>query len=283
MARETRSEDVVQSRLERICIYGAAKTRKTQLATSIPRDEKWGEDVLYVSADEHSEKLPSVLHPERIIVIDPKPEPSKDGKPVRWDPLTEYVGIASATDWQKKYPKAKTMIVDTVSMLSEHLLAAYTETGAVQKGHKSLGVPNTLTHHSQPDKGDFGAAQRSTDFILDYFFELPLHLILLFHQHWAEPKEGSLEALVGGPATVGEAQVRKLPARFDTVLHLVAGSKGDVTINTEPTVLWPAGIRHRRIGKRLGPILMADDPREFWTKHYDPLVKLDPALVAKEA
>lgn len=272
MARITRSEDVVQRRLERICIYGSAKTRKTQLATSVPRGEKYGEEILYVSADEHSELLPSVLHPEGIIVVDPKPEPSKDGKPVKWDPLTEYVQIASAPDWPTRYPKAKTMIVDTISLMSEHLLEAYTQTGVVQSGHRKLGTENTKTYHAQADKGDYGAAQRSTNFILDYFFELPLHLILLFHQHWAEPKEGSLEALVGGPATVGEAQVRTLPARFDTVLHLVAGAKGDITIHTEPTALWPAGIRHRQIGRRLGEIKMADDPREFWTKHYDPLV-----------
>lgn len=266
-------EEVVVRRLERILIYGAGKTRKTQLATSIPRDEKWGK-VLYVAVDEHSENLPSVLHPEGILVANYKP-PRVTGKPVKWDPLTDYVHAATH-DWKSEYPDVNTIIVDTATQMSEQLMDAYVATGAVQSGHKKLGKENTLTYHAQPDKGDFGGAQRSTKFILDYFFDQPMHLIVLFHQHWSEPKEGSLEALVGGPATVGEAQIRVLPGLFDTVLRVVAGSNGDVSVHTEPTPVWPAGIRHRKMGKRLGVIKMPDDPREFWTKHYDPLVALNP-------
>lgn len=276
MATITPSEQVVSTRYERICVYGPGKTRKTQLVTSMPRDKKWGK-IIYIAADETSEQLPSVLHPEGMFVADPKPK-REPGKMVKWDPLTEYVNLATR-DWKSEFPDANTVVLDTATQMTEQIMEAYVATGAVQAGHKTLGKPNTLTFHGQPDKGDYGGAQRSCMFIIQYLLDLPMHLVVLFHQHWSEPKEGSLEALVGGPATVGEAQIRVIPGLFDTVLRLSADGKGDVSVHTEPTAVWPAGIRHRRMGQRLGTVKMGDDPRDFWTKHYDPLVAPDPIVI----
>lgn len=256
---------------ERIAIYGKNKAGKTRTATSMPRDEKWGK-VAYVGVDPNSVQLRSVLHPEGIIRIDPYPEDPA----AKWDPLTTFVDLALMDYRAEIDPGIRTIVVDTATQMSRILLHAYADTGVAQQGHRALGMKNTRYYHAQPDKSDFGAAQRTHDFFLQKLWDRPYHLIVLYQETWIEATSGGLDEMVGGPETVGSAQVRNLPSLYDTVLRATVSPSGAPALLTQRMGPWPAGIRMAATGK--GAILggspvfqLKEDPRHFW-EEYDKLV-----------
>jgi hypothetical protein len=257
-----------QHRLERIMIYAKSKMGKSRLATSMPRNEKWGK-IAYIAGEKNSELLLSTIDKSGIHVVKPGPNEGSN----RWDPLEDYVELATR-DWKKVDPDIGTIVIDSGSIVSEDLMRFYVDTGAVQKNHRSLGKENTPSYHGAPDKGDYGAVQASHNFILDHLWNQPLHLIVLYGEDWTEAKAGGLDELTGGPLTVGYAQIRTLPGRFDTVLRLTSAGTAPFAVQTERQGPWVAGIRHDQVGRRLGQngyYPLKDDTRGFW-EDFDPFV-----------
>jgi hypothetical protein len=255
-------EILQQRRLERIMIYGKPKTGKTRLVGALPRNEKWGE-ILYVACDRNSELLPSIIDRTKIHVV--KPGPAEGQTHV--DLLEDLVEIFTK-DWKAEYPGVGTIVVDTGTVMTGDLMQFYVDTKKVQENHKKLGREGTKSYHAQADKGDFGGAQSSHGFLLDHLWLQPLHLVVLYHEDWVEPKSGGLDELTGGPMTVGIAQIRTLPGRFDTVLRTVSNiGAARFAVQTERQGAWPAEVRQGNVGLRLGQsghYALADDPRSFW-------------------
>lgn len=265
--------------LERIMIYGAPKLGKTRLALSIPRNEKWGK-VAYIAIEKNSEDLKTVVNVDGVYVAKPG---NVEGQP--WDPLEEFVQYATM-DWKSVDPEIKTIVVDSGTVMALDLLNAYAANDTVQKAHRMVGKKGTKSYHAQPDKSDFGWAQGSHQFILDHFANQPLHLIVLYHQDWVEPKSGSMDDMMGGPATVGFATIRTLPGWFDTVLRVTPGSTRRFAVQTERIGAWPAEIRNKRLGARLGingVYDLNDDPSHFWADYDNFIAGTGPINTQKPA
>lgn len=189
----------------------------------------------------------------------------------KYDPLAEAVKIATY-DWKKDYPDANTIIWDTCTETSRDLLAAYADSGQFSDKHVSFGKPGSLEYHAAPMEGDYGAAQRSTVFILEYLDRQPLHKILLFHDELVEPKENVAGSTFGGPALAGKAGTKVIAGRYDNLFrcyvkpfvippgktimkHLVA---------TAPTGHWLAGFRHPTEVNPIPSTELAPNPVHFW-------------------
>lgn len=270
----------------RICLYSQPKAGKTRTATSLPDNEIWGRQgegktIVYVAADPSSESLSSVLphYRDRLEVVKPRPaeafrETRKGRVPVKYDPLKEAVAIAT-------YPWAdegfKTLIWDTMTVTARDLLKAYAlmqnYTGETKGGDSkaiSFGQSNTPEFHIHPTMGDYGAAQSTTDHILQLLFEQPLNLIVLFHEEWVSPKQTDTGETVGGPATVGSARVKHLPGLFDHCIRQEAMRKQlpgrerqeKFVIHTGKHGPWIAGLRCPGVAP--GDINLEMDPGHWW-------------------
>lgn len=242
----------------------------------------WGHNAVYVAADPSSESLSSVLpvYRGRLEVVKPRPaeafrETRKGRVPTKYDPLKEAVQIAT-------YPWAdegfKTLIWDTMTVTSRDLLRAYAlmqnfsgETKSGDSKAISFGDPNSPEFHVHPTMGDYGAAQSSTDHILQLLFEQPLNLIVLFHEEWVEPKKTDTGETVGGPATIGNARVKHLPGLFDHCIRQEAVRKQlpgkprqeQFIMHTSKHGPWIAGLRCP--GVTPGDIKLDVDPVHWWT------------------
>jgi len=254
--------------LERICLYGGPKVGKTRLATSLPWGPYWGERAILVTADmpkstdmSAADAAASAIKPvldanrDRFIMVVP------DGSP-NW--LEEAVAIARTS---YKQAGVKTLIWDTMTETSKRILRFYSDTGvfsdkhAVQVGTRQLG-----SWHTSPMEGDYGATQNTVAFLQEHLWGQPLHLIVIFHEDFVEPESGSIEGLVGGPATVGKKSIRWIPAKYDTVLHMqrrmATTEKSEVIVNTMQRGIWVAGVRGTR---ELPPqVALQNDPTHFW-------------------
>lgn len=254
--------------LERILIYGAPKVGKTRLATSLPWGDYWGERAILVTADmpksedmSAEDAAASSLKPvldankDRLIVVVP------DGNP-NW--MEEAVAIARGS---YKQPGVKTLIWDTMTETSKRILRFYSDSGVFSSKHAvQVGNRAAQSWHTSPMEGDYGAAQNTIAFLQEHLWSQPLHLIVIFHEDFAEPESGSVEGLVGGPATVGKKAIRWLPAKYDTVLYMqrrmATTEKSEVVVNTVQRGIWVAGVR----GTVDVPpqIILQPDPTHLW-------------------
>lgn len=258
----------------RVGLYAAPKTGKTRLSTALPWDTpRWGSRAIYVPTDPGAEELGSVLSENRERLICVKPEPKTLGGKVVYDPLAEAVEIATH-DWQKDFPDVRTLIWDTMTQTSRELLSAYADSGQFSDKHVTFGKPGSATYHAQPMEGDYGAAQRSTLFILQYLFRQPLNLVVLFHEDHVEPKEDKpAESLYGGPSIAGKAGIKVIAALFDNLFRLdvknVPGKGGVGTIaqyrvNTVQRYIWLAGFRHMTRENPIPTVILEPNPVHFW-------------------
>lgn len=253
------SNGVPLERLERILIYADPKCGKTRLATSLP--DLFGESV-YIAWDPGTEHLGPVLEPyrSRLHPIQSLPEPGK-----KYAPDVDAFAIA-LTDWREKYPKAKTLIWDHMSATAEDCLAQIADAGQFSDKHVAIGTPGSLGKLNVPMEGDYGAVHSTIDRLTTYLFRQPLHLIILTHATMVEAKDGS--GLLGGPATVGRAAVRKYAGRFDTVIHLARKrrEKSDafMAYTDKHDNLWTAGIRSSLLINPIPTLELAPDPINFW-------------------
>jgi len=271
-------------RLERILIYGDPKTGKTRLATSLT--ERFG-DSLYVAADPGADGLSSILQPymSRLRVVSteypkgkpytPTDNPHKDAFVVA---CQDWVGPGAPKEWTGKEP-IRTLIWDTMTATSLAILAYVADSGQFsEKAHIGLGQPGGVEHQKIPMQGDFGATQGIISRLVDFLFKQPLHLIVVCHSTYDEPREGG--NVEGGPATAGKATVRSFPGKFDTVLHLTRRSAGTsatggisansslVTAWTERHGMWSAGIRSGHPTNPMPRLDLDADPQNFW-KEFD--------------
>ena len=262
--------ELSRPQLERIMIYGMNKLGKTRTALAMPRNAKWGK-VVYIAVEPNAEDLKPVMDTSGVYIVKPNPPMG-----VAWDPLETFVEIATK-DWKALDPEINTLVFDSGTQMARTLLEAYAMNAVMQKGHVSMGKKGTASYHAVPDKADFGGAQAGHEWVRQHLFNQPLHLIMLYGQDWFEPKSGSLDELVGGPATVGFATIRDLPGVFDTVLRAIPGGQSRFALQTEKQGAWPAAIRHSQPGRRFGTngvYSLQDDPRHFWVD-YDAFIAGD--------
>lgn len=258
---------------ERILIYGSPKSAKTRLATALPWGPKWGDKAIYVAADPGAGSLRSVLLGDRprLVPVIPRPDVG-NGTP--YDPLHEAVSAAVA-NWKETHG-AGVLIWDTLTQTAHDLLEAYAKLGNYATQQITFGKRGSAEFHAHPTPGDYGAAQNSVcEHLMGHLFAQPLHLIVITHEDWSEPKNAG--ECVGGPATVGQATIKSLPGRFDTVIRCEARRRSDpgkapsvqFIARTQPHGPWIAGIRNP--GVNLPDVILAEDPRHFW-QEYDKLV-----------
>lgn len=245
---------------ERILIYGDPKTGKTRLSTSLP--ETFG-DIIYFAADPGSESLASVLesHRQRVaqVVKSRGPDPDKDA--------FEF----ALTDWRKEFPKAGTLVWDTLTATSLDILNHLADSGAFSE-KKHIAIGSTANPQNIPMMGDYMAAQNRISRLLDFLFKQPLHIIVICHATYDETRNG--ESPEFGPATSGKATVRTLPGRFDTVLHAArrilpsqkpgGPAESRYSVYTERHGIWSAGVRSSLLTNPIPVVETEPDPISFW-------------------
>ena len=271
---------------ERIAGYSPPKAGKTRLYCSAMRGcpERFGERAIYIAADDGSESLGPVLMEdrERLIVIKPRPEldgPAIIGK--NYDPLIEATTCAT-TNWREKYPDVGTIIWDTFTKTAQELLTstALQERAPADSsdGRVTFGKKGTPSYNVSPSRSDYGATHNMVIHLLRHLFGQPLAVIVLFHQDWKEPKnaaEGT--GIIGGPATVGKAQVEQISAMFQAVIRQEVRRKRDkdkgmveeYVARTQPHGFWIAGVRAP--GPPMPSVGLEQDPVNFWHAYNDAL------------
>lgn len=251
---------------KRIAVYGDPKVGKTRLATSLPWGKEWGEKAIYVCWDPGSEELTSVLPENRDRLI--RVLPGSDDPKSAWDPLEEAVAIASK-DYRDT--EAGTIIWDTMTYTATDILEAVSKLG-LYGNNISLGKKGTKSHLSQPQMGDFGAAQRSIMHILSFLFDQPMNVIVLFHSTMTDAESGEV---LGGPATVGKAGIRPISGLFDNLFRvamkrirvgtgLPAVWEQKRVAQTEPEGNWLAGMRTGHEKNPMAEVELKGDGSEFW-------------------
>jgi len=257
-----------------VALYGPPKAGKTRLAASLPWGEVWGEKAIYCAWDPRSAAMTSIPKAHRDHLIPVTPSFTKDLKGnTRFDPLTEAVQMATFP-WKEKYPDAGTIIWDTMTETSRVLLHAYADSGTFSDKHLTFGKPGDASFHAAPMEGDYGAAQRSTMFILEQLFRQPLNLIVIFHDNVVSPSKerGETFTTYGGPAIAGKAGTQAIAGRFDNLFRVECEPRlenGKIRpkhfLYTIPKGAWLAGFRNPSTGENpLAKVELANDPVTFW-------------------
>lgn len=240
----------------RIAIYGDPKSRKTNLATSLPWGPDWGNRAVYVADDPGSERLESVLgaNREHLVVVVP------DGP----DPYREAVEIAS-----KQWEGVGTIIWDTFTERMRRCLHAFADSGVFSENkHISVGKKGETSYMAQPMMGDYAVTQRAQFHILNFLFRQPLNVVVLFHADLADQDTSP----VYGPKTVGKSSIRDIGGLFDNLFRMEAkegsgglgGKPAEATsywVHCQKEGRWLAGARAT---KAMGKFRLGDDPVEFW-------------------
>ena len=251
---------------ERICIYGPPKSGKSRFATALEYGQRWGKKAAYVCADSQSENMRSILPQYRDNLVRVRLPGT--------DPLEEAVEVA-VKDWSKVDAEIGTIVWDTLTTTSKNLLRHYANSGVFSSNHNvQLGTKALKSWHTSPMEGDYGAAQNSIGFILTHLFSQPLHVIVIFHADWAEPKAGAGGGLVGGPETVGRKAIRWIPGMFDAVFrtHRIATTDNPdkFRIFTDTRGIWTGGYRTQEPKQKMpGSIDLKPDPAHFWKTYRD--------------
>ena len=248
--------------LHRICVYAHPKAGKSRFVTSLPWDT-WG-DAIYVAADQNAECLDGVMLEDRKHLRIEKPVPAT-GEPM---PFRDAAAIAS-TDWSKEEGTG-VLIWDTMTQTSRDMLAFFAKQGkfAGQKGPVTFGTPGRPDFFANPTEGDYGAAQSATDHLLGLLFQQKLHLIVVFHAAVAKMSDGMMEGLMGGPQTVGSAQIYGIARPFSAVLHLEAGRTDKGTkymVRSTPHGIWQANVR--ALGS-LPDKALTEHPTDYWREFH---------------
>ena len=260
-----------------VALYGPPKGGKSRLACSLDWGAEWGEKAVLAAWDPGSAALSSIPlhHRERLIVAAPSTQVNPITKKEVYDPLTEAVQMATYP-WKEKYPEVGTLIWDTMTETSRQLLHAYADTGAFSEKHLTFGKPGDASYHAAPMEGDYGAAQRSTMFILQALLKQPINVIVLFHDSIVtpDPKKGDTFLTYGGPAIAGKAGTQGVAGLFDNLFRAEAESKlegGKLVVHynvyTAPKGGWLAGFRNPLTTENpLAKVKLESDPSSFWKR-----------------
>lgn len=247
---------------ERIIVYGAPKTAKTRLVCSLPwGQEPWGDRALYIAWDPGAANLRSIMPADRehLTVIEPKAQ----RKGQKWDPW--FVACTLAT---QAYPdEVRTIIWDTVTQTAKDVLAQQAEMRRFPNESVTIGTPGKPDYMVIPARGDYHAVNQSMLRLMQFLFDRPQNLIVVCHEEWDKPDDGSTEA-VGGPLLAGKGSVRLLSGLFDTVIH-TGGRRGkdgkpEYVARVNPHGAWRAGIRGIT---QFEDQVLAERPSAFWEKY----------------
>jgi len=256
----------------RLAGYGRPKTGKTRTLAACCRalPEWFGERAIYVAADPDAKDLMfSGMLPqdaERMIAVEPLPPEDIDGPPRigkkpggNYSPLKEAQTIATY-NWQAEYPDIKTIIIDTMTEISEQLMiqvALLEEAPADAKdGRVTFGTRGGPDYHVSPSRSDYGVAQSLTMRVIRNLLNQPMNVICLFHETYAENKN------IGGPAAVGNALVDVIPGKFQHTLHFT-NKKSVYTVHNSTHGVFLAGGRSPS-SKPMPDIILDEDPVNFW-------------------
>lgn len=255
--------------LHRIAVYAVPKAGKSRFVTALPWDT-WG-DAIYVAADRGSECLDGIMPEDRehLRIEKPMGEP---GKP--FDMHREACKLAS-TDWSKE-EGVGVVIWDTMSQTAQDILMdnARANRFGGANGNITVGRPGQPDHLSHPAPADFGATQSSIDHIIGLLFQQKVHVICVFHADWAKP--GAIDSgIIGGPQTVGSAQIKEVARPFSALLHLEASrakdGKAQYVVRSTPHGIWQANIR--ACGS-MPDMVLDERPTDFW-RAFDKLTRGD--------
>lgn len=263
---------------EFICLYGGPGTRKTNLACSVNRalPDRFGKKSIYVGVDPRANALSSVHPLDKSNMIRVEMVPDEKGN---LDPYTTLVDLL--VNGYKNIPDAGTIIVDTASVLAQSILQAVAVSGRFSSNHlvlESKGSGKLVV----PMQGDYGAAQSMMMNLLRFAEKCPLSQLWVFHEEWVEPKSGTPDIMYGGPATVGQAIVADVEAKFMHVFRTEAkrdsSSQGGTKeliyrVRTQDHAIWKAKLRCG--GKNPIPeVTLGEDPADFWKKFGEATVGL---------
>lgn len=263
MSLQPVQRDLVNVRRELIMVYAVAGNGKTRFATSLT--DRFGE-IIYISLDEGSENLDSVLpkYRDRIHVYRPE-----------WkNPLEDAAEIAT-TDWKKLHPNAKTIVIDTFSNWTWFVLQYITNKGMFSNKRVVIGE-GTKLHTALPDVGEYGGVHAQIRLFISLLLtqQRDMNIIMLCHSDPPEPGRGA-----GGPSTVGKKMTEWLPARFKTVIRLdreVSNAiQGGTVVQSSKFVArcaphgeWIARINEaNEKGNPIPYVVLDTDPVNFWVKY----------------
>lgn len=247
--RVTRDENAKH----RVLVYSPPKNGKTSLVTALPY-EKWGK-AIYIAGDRNAEQLDGVM-PDALPHIEvEKADPSKD--------FWEETFKMATTDWAAE--GFGVVVWDTLTQTAEDLFRYIV--AADKCNHVTIGRKGTKSYVANGDRTDYGLAQNAIDNITGFLFQQKCHLIVVCHADISVPKSGESGGLVGGPQTVGSAQIREYARIYSSVIHVVAGRGADnkpaFTAHCSAHEIWQAGVRSV---DPMPDMKLSRYPVEFWQK-----------------
>lgn len=249
-----------------VVLYGAGETGKSRLAAACARASAatWGDRVIYLTSDPEGERLGSVLLLDRPNLETVSLELNKDVNKQLED---IYLGKGDAK-WMVD-EGYKTIITDTLTIAMRTLLGQLADSGKFSEKHIKLS-----DGHNQPMQGDFLAVGTLMDGLMRAQKSGPFNHIVLCHEQEVRPEDGKPGEVIGGPATVGKANVRSIVNWYNTVLRvwqkpeprkdLSQAPRMQRFVSTTTAGIWQAKFRAPQLANPIPTILVNEDPVNVW-------------------
>lgn len=248
-----------------ICLTGAGNSGKSRAACAANRaaPHRFGTRSVLVAIDPEAASLGSALEIDKanmeVVVVDM----AKD--------VHEQLSQIYAYDWRAE--GFTTVITDTMTVATQTMLAQLTNSGRFSDRHIELGGGQ-----KQPMQGDFLATNTLTMSLLRKQQASGMNHITLFHEQEIRPEPGQPGEPIGGPATVGKANVRSIVNWYNTVLHIVNRPKKRATptaaleyervVYTTNHGIWQAKLRTSDLLNPTPEIVLNPDPANLWQTLY---------------
>jgi hypothetical protein len=163
----------------------------------------------------------------------------------------------------------KTIITDTLTIGMRTLLGQLADSGRFSEKHIKLS-----DGHNQPMQGDFLAVGTLMDGLMRAQKNGPFNHIILCHEQEVRPEDGKPGEVIGGPATVGKANVRSLVNWYNTVFRIWQKPEPRKDLSTAPRMqrfvstttsgIWQAKFRSHHGTNPIPTIPVDDDPVNVW-------------------
>jgi len=185
--------------------------------------------------------------------------------------------------WEKDFPAARTLIVDTLTtgakgMLKEAANKAWFR-GKEGDGHVTFGPNDASITQKIPSISDYGGAKWLVENFLEQLFRFhpAMNIVLVCHEDLDIPKKEETHALtVGGPATFGRKLLNELPSAMPVVARCTVTATTDLTGKTTAkykviTAMQGTYIARIREAQKTGnpmPVVTLDVTGENWWREY---------------
>lgn len=249
-----------------VCLYGAGEVGKSRILGAICRaaPQIWGERAVMLTTDPEGEGLGSILLQDRPNMEVVTLELDKDVNKQLED---AYLGKGDMK-WIRD-EGFKTIVTDTLTIAMRTLLGQLADSGKFSEKHIRLS-----DSHNQPMQGDFLAVGTLMDGLLRAQKNGPFNHIVSCHEQEVRPEEGKPGETIGGPATVGKANVRSIVNWYNTVLRVwqKPAPRKDLNspvtmqrfVSTTTTGIWQAKFRSPQLSNPIPTILVNEDPVNVW-------------------